>query len=160
MIYNIYNKMIEGGMKGMLAIWIIISAVALLIDVITSVFLFVWFTVGGIGAIVAYTMGCSTIVQIIVFCILSAVSLAIGYPFMRHILKKTVTKTMTMEESYIGRTFIIKNDVDDKGRTKYDGIYWTVKNYGEAVKKGDKVKITGIEGNAIVIQKEKSGQDI
>lgn len=140
----------------MLAVWIIISAVALLIDVITSAFLFVWFTVGGIGAIIAYTTGCSITVQIIVFCIVSSVCLAIGYPFMRRILKKTVTRTMTMEESYIGRTFVIKDDINDKGRTKFDGIYWTVKNYDEPVKKGDKVKITSIEGNAIVIKKVES----
>lgn len=140
----------------MLAVWIIISAIALLIDVITSAFLFVWFTVGGIGAIIAYTLGCSTTVQIIVFCVVSAAFLAVGYPFMRRIIKKTVTRTMTMEESYIGRTFVIEDDIADKGRTKFDGIYWTVKNYNEPVKKGDKVKITGIEGNAIVIKKVES----
>lgn len=43
-----------------------------------------------------------------------------------------------MEESYIGRTFVIEDDIADKGRTKIDGIYWTVKNYNEPVKKATK----------------------
>lgn len=136
-----------------LIIWIIIGSVALGIDLVTSSFLFVWFTVGCTAAIIAWVFGYSLMVQIIVFILVSAVFMAVGYPFIKTTIKKTVKKTPTMEEGYIGRKFVIDKDVLDKAEIKFDGIYWTVKNEGTPVKKGDKVKVTGIEGNKIVIKK-------
>jgi membrane protein implicated in regulation of membrane protease activity len=60
-----------------------------------------------------------------------------------------------MEESYIGREITVDEDLVQTARAKIDGIYWTIKNIGEPVKKGDKVKITGLEGNKLVVKKEK-----
>jgi membrane protein implicated in regulation of membrane protease activity len=74
---------------------------------------------------------------------------------MKKTLKNTVIKTSTMEEGYIGREIIVDEDVIETAKAKIDGIYWTIKNVGEPVKKGDKVKITGIEGNKLLVEKEK-----
>ena len=38
-----------------------------------------------------------------------------------------------------------------------DGIYWTVKNEGDTIKKGEKFKIIGIEGNKINNKKSIGG---
>jgi membrane protein implicated in regulation of membrane protease activity len=138
-----------------LIIWIIISVAALVIDIATSTFLFMWFTVGGIAAIIALIFGSTVTVQIMVFIAVSAVSMALGYPLVKKTLKVTVKKTPTMEESYIGRELAVDEDLVETARVKIDGIYWTIKNIGEPVKKGDKVKITGIEGNKLVVKKEK-----
>lgn len=139
---------------GDLVLWIIISVAALVVDIATSAFLFLWFTVGGIAAIIAYILGFSMGVQVIVFIAVSAISMAIGYPLMRKSLKGTVSKTKTMEESYIGRELNVDEDVVEKAMLKLDGIYWTIKNIGEPVKKGDKVKVVGIEGNKLIVKKD------
>jgi membrane protein implicated in regulation of membrane protease activity len=138
-----------------LIIWIIISVAALVIDIATSAFLFLWFTVGGIAAIIALIFGSNIAVQVITFIAVSAVSMALGYPLIRSTLKGTIKKTSTMEESYIGREITVDEDLVQTARAKIDGIYWTIKNIGEPVKKGDKVKITGLEGNKLVVKKEK-----
>jgi membrane protein implicated in regulation of membrane protease activity len=138
-----------------LIIWIIISVAALVIDIATSAFLFLWFTVGGIAAIIALIFGSNIAVQVITFIAVSAVSMALGYPLIRRTLKGTIKKTSTMEESYIGREITVDEDLVQTARAKIDGIYWTIKNIGEPVKKGDKVKITGLEGNKLVVKKEK-----
>ena len=138
-----------------LIIWIIISVAALVIDITTSAFLFMWFTVGGIAAIMALIFGANIAVQVITFIAVSAVSMALGYPLVKNTLKATVKKTPTMEESYIGRELTVDQDLVETARVKMDGVYWTIKNTGEPVKKGDKVKITGIEGNKLVVKKEK-----
>ena len=138
-----------------LIIWIIISVAALVIDIATSAFLFMWFTVGGIAAIIALIFGSSIAVQVITFIAVSAVSMGAGYPLIKSTLKGTVKKTSTMEESYIGREITVDEDLVETARAKIDGIYWTIKNIGEPVKKGDKVKITGLEGNKLVVKKEK-----
>lgn len=138
-----------------LILWIIISVAALVIDIATSAFLFVWFTVGGIAAIVALIFGTTMAVQVIAFIAVSAVSMALGYPLMKRTLKNTVKKTSTMEEGYIGREITVDEDVIETAKVKVDGIYWTIKNIGDPIKKNDRVKITGLEGNKLLVMKER-----
>jgi membrane protein implicated in regulation of membrane protease activity len=150
-----YVKRSKGGFTlAPLILWVIISVVALVVDIATSAFVFLWFTVGGIAAIVVLTLGFSVPIQITTFIAVSAISMALGYPLMKKTLKSTVTKTSTMEEGYIGRKLTVDEDFVETAKVKIDGIYWTIKNVGEPVKKGDEVKITGIEGNKLIIKKE------
>jgi membrane protein implicated in regulation of membrane protease activity len=135
--------------------WIIISVAALVIDIATSTFLFLWFTVGGIAAIVALIFKASLAAQIITFIAVSAVSMGLGYPLVKKTLKNTIEKTSTMEEGYIGREITLDEDVIETAKVKIDGIYWTIKNVGEPVKRGDKVKITGLQGNKLLVKKER-----
>lgn len=140
-------------MESYLMLWIVVGALTLIFDLITSAFLFIWFTIGSISAIIAIILGYGINVQIITFICVSGIFTAVGYPFVKRTIKKTVPRTPRMEERYIGREIIVDEDVVDKAIIKFEGIYWTVKNQGIAIKKGDKVKITGIEGNKILIKK-------
>jgi membrane protein implicated in regulation of membrane protease activity len=142
-------------MNNMLLIWILVGVGCVMIDLATNAFLFVWFAIGAFAAIIAQLLGYSTFVQVIIFAAVSIVFMAIGYPLVKKTIKQTVKKTPTMEQSYIGRTFTADEDVVEKALVKIDGIYWTVKNEGERVVKGDKIKIVGIKGNKIIINKIK-----
>ena len=144
----------------LLILWIIISVTALLIDIVTSAFLFLWFTIGGIAAIIALIFNYSFTVQLIVFIAISAISMGIGYPAVRKYLGSSVKKTTTMEEGYINRVIIADEDFIETAKVKIDGIYWTVKNYGEPVKKGDIVAITAIEGNKLIVKKQNLEKEI
>jgi membrane protein implicated in regulation of membrane protease activity len=137
----------------MLTIWIVIAVVALVIDLVTSNFFFVSFSFGGVCAIITDLLKGSPKVQIIVFILVSGVILAVGYPLVKKTLKKTVDRTPTQEESYIGRRITLDRDVDEQGSIKIDGIYWTVKNEGTPLKRGEQAEIVGIEGNKMVIRK-------
>lgn len=151
--YVLTEKCEGGSFMGSLILWIVISVAALAIDIATSAFLFLWFTVGGIAAIIALILNGSFEVQLITFIAVSAVSMALGYPFVKRTLKGTVKKTATMEESYIGRKFTVDEDVIEKAKLKVDGIYWTIKNIGEPVKKGDTIVVIDIEGNKLAVKK-------
>lgn len=149
---------------GILIFWIVISVAALIVDLATSAFLFLWFTIGGIAAIIAFIFNASTALQIVIFIAVSTISMAVGYPFVKKTLKGTVEKTSTMEETYIGREITVDEDIVEKAIVKIDGIYWTIKNAGEPIKKGDKITITGIEGNKLLVNKlikrlEKEGEN-
>lgn len=133
--------------------WVIIGAVALTVDLTTSSLLFVWFTVGSLSALLALILGYSFTVQVIAFIAVSVVFLAIGYPLAKEILKKSVDKIPTMEAGYIGREFVANNDVIERAMIKVDGVYWTVRNEGEPIIKGDKIRVTGTEGNKLIIKK-------
>ncbi|KYH28526.1 hypothetical protein CPAL_23840 [Clostridium thermopalmarium DSM 5974] len=139
--------------RGYIILWIIIASVTLGIDIVTSSFLFIWFTIGGVVSLILAILGFSFSAQVISFTGLSIALMAIGYPYVKKTIKKTVPITPTMEERYIGREFISDKDIVDKTTIKFEGIYWTVKNKGERINRGDKVKIIGIEGNKLLIKK-------
>lgn len=133
--------------------WLIVAIGAFALDVITSSFLFVWFTLGGLAAIVANLLGASFIVQLIVFAVVSLISVGVGYPYAKNKFKKGEVKTPLMEETYIGKEFISQQDIDNSGNVKIGGIYWGVINEGVPITKGEKFKVVSIEGNKFKIKK-------
>ena len=133
--------------------WAVVAVCALVIDIITSSFMFVWFSIGAMAAIIAIGLGASVVVQAITFVVVSAIVMAVGYPIVKKTIKKTVKKTLTMEEGYVGKEFKITKDIDVKANIKFQGIYWTVKNVGKPLKKDDLVQVIGIEGNKLLIVK-------
>jgi len=137
----------------MFMLWLTIAIITLLLDIITSSFLFIWFTIGGMSALITMSLNYSQFVQCVVFIAVSVVFMAVGYPLVKKTIKKTVPRTATMEEGYIGRVIIVDEDITEKAMIKIDGIYWTIKNQGTLIKKGEKVKIIGIEGNKMLIKK-------
>lgn len=144
-----------GGIRvgGYILLWVIIAIAAFAADIITSAFIFVWFSLGAIVSIIASILGADIVVQIAIFIVSSAIFTLIGYPIAKKTIKDTVKKTLTTEQGYIGREFVLDTDINEKGNIKFDGIYWTFINEGEPIKKGDRVIITGIDGNKLIIKK-------
>ena len=65
--------------------------------------------------------------------------------------KADVNHVPTMEQTYIGRTMIAEEDMGKNSKIKVSGIYWTAYNKGRVIKKGEEYKITGIEGNKLIV---------
>lgn len=133
--------------------WIAVASAAVFIDISSSSFIFIWFAVGAIAAIIAMVFNASVIVQTMIFISVSAAFMAVGYPLVKKTINKTVKKTLTMEQGYVGNEFTLTKDIDVTGNIKFQGIYWTVKNVGKPLKKGDLVQVIGIEGNKLLIAK-------
>lgn len=68
-------------------IWIIIAAIAIIIDIATSNFLFAWFTIGAIAAMIADLFGISFGVQVIIFLVINLITVSLGYPWAKRNLK-------------------------------------------------------------------------
>ena len=133
---------------------IIIAAIAIIIDIATSNFLFAWFTIGAIAAMIADLFGISFGVQVIIFLVINLITVSLGYPWAKKKFKKSVKRTPLMEETYIGRVMKAEEDIIEKAKVKVDGIYWTVLNKGEEIKRGENFEIIGIEGIKLIIKKE------
>lgn len=139
---------------GSIILWVLIAIGALVIDIITSTFFFAGFTIGGIFALIAQLGGSPFIVQVIVFAVVSAVAVAVEFIWFRKKVRKSIPKTLKMEEKYIGRVITVDEDIEDRGRIKIQGIYWTIENEDDKpIKKGQKAKIIGVRGNKITITK-------
>lgn len=139
----------------MMTVWIVIAVAGIALDVLSSSFFFIWFTLSAIVAIIAMLFGLSTAAQIILFIILSTVLIAVAYPLVKDAIKKTVKVTKTQEQEYIGRVYVAEKDIAIKETVKIEGIYWTVLNEGEVIKQGDKFKILELRGTKFLVAIEK-----
>jgi membrane protein implicated in regulation of membrane protease activity len=133
--------------------WLLVVIGAIAIDVLTSNFCFMLFSIGAIVAAVCATLGISFINQIIIFSIISIISLAIGYPWLKKKYKEMNKKTPLMEETYIGKIIESEKEIKDKAQIKVNGEYWTAINEGEIINAGEKFVITRIQGIKLIIKK-------
>lgn len=137
-----------------LIIWILVIALAVFIDITTSNFIFSFLAIGAIVAAILSFLGVPIIAQIIVFLVVGIVAVSFGYPWAKKKFNADKKKIPLMEENYIGKIMIAPENIVDKATIKVEGIYWTVLNKGSEIQKGNKFKITGIEGTKLVIEKE------
>lgn len=140
-------------MSSILILWIVIGVVCLVVDMLTSAFLFVWFTVGAIFAIIAYTLKYSIMVQFSVFIIVSVLLVVVCYPIIKKNIKKNIKPTALRESTYKGRKIIIDKEMQHNNAVKLDGVLWNIKNNDIILKEGDKIEITAIEGNRVSVKK-------
>ena len=133
-------------------IWIIVAVVVIAIDIITSSFVFMWFSAGALVAMILSLVGIDIIWQIVAFLVVGIITVCIGYPWAKKKFKANENKTLTMEQTYIGKEMIATEDMFELSRIKVSGIYWTAYNKGKVIKKGQKYTITAIEGNKLVVK--------
>ena len=89
--------------------WLIVAIFFVAIDILTSAFIFCWFGIGALVSIVLSLINVKFAVQFIVFTVVSLIAIAIGYPLTKNAVKKSVKHTPLMEETYIGKVFMVIN---------------------------------------------------
>lgn len=136
----------------MFTLWLIIVIFAVLLDLVTTAFIGISFTISGLITMVADKLGMNSTGQIVLFLGLSVFFFLTLFPYMRKKMK--VEKYVTTEETYIGKTIKIEEDLTEVKTTKVkiDGIYWTVELL-DNVTKGDKIEITEMKGNKFIAKK-------
>ena len=133
--------------------WLIIAIVVFGIDILTSNFCFMLFSIGAIVAAICGALGVPFMMQIIIFAIISIISLMIGYPWLKKIYKGMGKNIPLMEETYIGKIMESEKEIVNKAQVKVNGEYWTVINEGDVIHVGEKFIITGIQGIKLKIKK-------
>ncbi|EKY26256.1 NfeD family protein [Clostridium celatum] len=131
--------------------WIIVAIVVIAIDIVTSSFIFMWFSIGALVAIILSLIGVSVTWQIVAFLIIGVATVSIGYPWAKKKFKADVNHVKTMEQNYIGMVMTAEEDMGETSKIKVSGIYWTAYNKGKIIKKGEQYTIIGIEGNKLVV---------
>ncbi len=134
--------------------WLLVIILGILIDISSSSFLFVGFSIGALGALIGNVLEISILIQFIIFAIISSLFFIFIFPKVRKNIKESHLGTKTMEEGYVGRTFILPKRIEDTALIKYEGIFWTFKSESGVIEQDEKVKIIGIEGNKLLIKKE------
>ncbi|MDF2879567.1 MAG: Membrane protein implicated in regulation of rane protease [Clostridiaceae bacterium] len=135
--------------------WFIILLLSLIVELMTTSLTTIWFCIGAIFAIIAYTLNASVPVQFIVFVITSALSLIYTKPLVDKHINKKIIKTNV--DAIIGQKGITLEDVDSlicAGRVMINGLPWRAVSLEETIIYKDTVVIVEkIEGVTVFIRK-------
>ena len=135
-------------------IWLIISGVCFIAEIITVGFLVFWFGVGALIAMVVSFFTSNIIIQTTVFVISSAILLFATKPFVKKFLD--VKPTNTNAFSIIGkRALVIKeiNSVHSTGQIKINGEVWSAESENdETIPEGSEVEISYIKGVKAIVK--------
>ena len=144
-------------MEQMEIIWLALTAVLLIIEIVTLGLTTIWFAAGALFAFFAALLGMNQGIQIGVFVV---VLLFFTRPLAVKYLNTKTIKTNT--EALVGKTarvIVDINNLKSQGQVVINGLEWTARSSDDTVvfKIGDAVTIVGIEGVKLIVEGQKKG---
>ncbi len=143
-------------MNNMLIMWIALAVVFAIIEAATAQIVTLWFAVGSVGAIIANVLGASSTIQLIVFVVLSLLTLAIARPYFKKFIKTKIQPTNS--DMCIGQEAVVTEEVNNllgKGQAKIRGVVWTARSADNSIIPKDSIVIVkAIEGVKLIVEKK------
>lgn len=132
--------------------WIGLFIILLIIEVVTTGLVTIWFAIGALAAFITSLITDSTLIQGIVFFVVSILSLIFTRPILNKYIKPKVEK---INLDLVGKTGLVTKDISEFeiGEVKVEGKYWSAKAK-EKIEKGSKVEILSIEGVKLIVKKK------
>lgn len=135
--------------------WLILFVVLLIIEIFTMGLTTIWFAG---GALIAFLLACLNLglpIQIIVFLVVSIVSLVMTRPLAVKFFNRERQKTNA--ESLIGQKAVVLEAIDlihGTGRVEVNGMEWSAKTdeSEEVIQPGKIVVIDGIQGVKLIVR--------
>ena len=147
-------------MEQMEIIWLALTAVLLIIEIVTLGLTTIWFAAGALFAFFAALLGMNQGIQIGVFVVVSVVLLFFTRPLAVKYLNTKTIKTNT--EALVGKTarvIVDINNLKSQGQVVINVLEWPARSSDDTVvfKIGDAVTIVGIEGVKLIVEGQKKG---
>lgn len=133
-------------------IWLLLTAFVIVIDFLTSDFVYSWLT---IGFIPAFLLGFFVVfpVQVFIAVMIGGISIVLGLKYSRKYIKKNIKQEKLMMGKYLGQEFVANIDIIKEEQMKVNGVYWRVKNIGSPIISGESFIVVDIENNKLIIKK-------
>ena len=132
-----------------LTIWLIITVILIVVEIITLGLTSIWFAGG------AFVAGLISLVQLLVFAVVSTLLFVFSRPFAAKHLMKNVEKTNV--DSLIGKEGIVKqeiNNLEAQGVVKLSGMEWSARSADDSkIAAGEKVLVQSIDGVKLIVTK-------
>lgn len=132
--------------------WIIIAAICLIGEMLTTGFFLLWFAFGALAAAALAYLGFDTTAQFITFAAVSVVFLGVSRPFAARITGEPSKKAVS--DRLIGRKGVVMEAISpqNSGLVKVDGETWRATS-GTVLDVGEEVSVKAIEGVKLVVEK-------
>ena len=129
-------------------IWLILLILFLIMEANTVSLVSAWFAVGSLAALIASLFGAQLWLQITLFLVVSAASLACMRPLVRKYIKPRIVPTNT--DALLQSQGYVTEDIDNlaaHGQVKLGAMEWTARSTnGDPIPQGTLVKVDKIEG--------------
>lgn len=137
-------------------IWLAVMVILILIEIVTVGLTTIWFAVGALAAAIVAGLGGGTILQVVVFMLVSFAMLIFTRPFAMKFINTTRVKTNY--EGIIGKVVRITEAVDninETGCAVVNGQEWTVRASVDTSKiaAGSLAKVVNISGVKLIVEK-------
>lgn len=135
--------------------WLLFAIALGMLEAFTVDLVAIWFAIGATVAIIPAMLGLSFWIQLVVFLIVSLLTLAFTRPVAKDVLK--VRKTSTNADSVIGMVGIVTEEIDnleERGRVRVNGLDWSARSDdGAPIARSERVLIKGIQGVKVIVER-------
>lgn len=136
--------------------WLLVIVACVIIEALTMGLTTIWFGVGAFVAWLSNIVGLKLEIQILIFLLVSILSLILTRPIAIEKLK--IGKTKTNADSLIGekvKVVSIINNINNEGSVKVKGQMWSARSLkeDEIIEKDEIVYIKDIKGVRLIVEK-------
>lgn len=136
--------------------WWILAIALLVLEVFAPGTFFLWMGIaaGVVGVLLLILPGMGWEYQVVVFATLSVASIIIWRQYFRkHPVQSDQPALNRRGHQYVGRTFTLDNPiVNGLGKIHVDDTTWKIE--GEDCEAGSKVRVTGVDGVILKVERE------
>lgn len=136
------------------AVWLILLVVLVTGEAITVGLTFIWFAVGAMGGLLVAVLGGAVWLQVVVFLVLSALTLILVRPAAAKLLTPGISPTNA--DRVLSQIALVTEEIDniaEKGQVKLFGQVWTARSEnGEVIPAQSRVRILRIEGVKVFVK--------
>ncbi|HFD79248.1 MAG TPA: NfeD family protein [Gammaproteobacteria bacterium] len=134
--------------------WWILAAALIILEVFAPGAFFLWLGIsaGVVGAIVYWLPDTGWEYQVLLFSVLSVISIIVWRKYFRTTPEQTDQPALNRRgEQYVGRVFTLKEPiVDGIGKIRVDDSTWKIR--GEDCPVGTQVEVTGVDGTILEVR--------
>ena len=135
--------------------WLVALIVFAVGEAVTVGLTSVWFALGSLGALIVSGLGFGIWPQVIVFVVLSAVSMALIRPIAKKILAPHYAPTNA--DRVIGTTGLVTEEIDNiagKGLVNLSGQVWSARSSQTdgVIPAGQEVRVLKIQGVKVIVE--------
>jgi len=148
--------MIQYFLENLWLAWLLVSLLCLVLELTNGDFFIMCFAIGGVAAAIVSAFSDSFTLQVIVFAVVSALSIFFVRPFALKYLHKNKDNRVSNADAIIGRIGKVTESIvaNGHGRVKVDGDSWkAVTANNLAIEEGTTVRIVAL--NSIIVTVER-----
>lgn len=134
--------------------WIILFLILLFIELATVNLISIWFAIGALGAFVTAFFTDSILIQLLVFVVISVVSLFVTLPIVKKFKSKEKIVPTNLDR-VIGQIAEVTREIKPNhyGEVEIFGTTWTASSR-DPLAVGERVKVLKLDGVKLIVQRE------
>lgn len=134
--------------------WIILFLVLLFIELATVNLVSIWFAIGALAALITSFFTDSILIQLLVFVVVSIVSLFVTLPMVKKFKSKEKIVPTNLDR-VIGKEAEVTKEIKPNhyGEVQVFGTTWTATSKN-ILKVGEKVKVLKMDGVKLIVERE------